>query len=153
MRLKYHFMAPAYWINDPNGLIFYKGEYHLFYQHYPYAPQWGSMHWGHAKSKDLVHWEHLPIALAPSESYDLDERGGCFSGSAVDDNGILSVLYTGTVIRDGIVIQTQNLATSEDGITFQKYEGNPVIRLLRKAAPPISATLRSGNMTIYGIWS
>lgn len=127
LRLKYHFMAPAYWINDPNGLIFYKGEYHLFYQHYPYAPQWGSMHWGHAKSKDLVHWEHLPIALAPSESYDLDEKGGCYSGSAVDDNGVMSLLYTGTIIRDGKVIQTQNLATSKDGITFEKYEGNPVI--------------------------
>ncbi|AJY77350.1 glycoside hydrolase family 32 protein [Paenibacillus beijingensis] len=127
-RLKYHFMAPAYWINDPNGLIFYKGEYHLFYQHYPYGAEWGSMHWGHAKSKDLVHWEHLPIALAPSEPYDLHERGGCFSGSAVDDNGVLSVLYTGTIIQeDGTVIQSQCLATSEDGITFQKYDGNPVI--------------------------
>lgn len=131
MRLKYHFMAPAYWINDPNGLIFYKGEYHLFYQHYPYAPVWGAMHWGHAKSKDLVHWEHLPIALAPSESYDLHERGGCFSGSAVDDDGVLSVLYTGTILRDGAVIQTQNLAISTDGIIFHKYEGNPVI-----SAPP-----------------
>ncbi|NJJ41309.1 glycoside hydrolase family 32 protein [Paenibacillus apii] len=126
-RLKYHFMAPAYWINDPNGLIFYKGEYHLFYQHYPYAAEWGAMHWGHAKSKDLVHWEHLPIALAPSEPYDLHERGGVFSGSAVDDNGVLSVLYTGTVIKDGVLIQSQCLATSQDGITFEKYEGNPVI--------------------------
>ncbi|WP_199619517.1 glycoside hydrolase family 32 protein [Paenibacillus alkalitolerans] len=127
-RLKYHFMAPAYWINDPNGLIFYKGEYHLFYQHYPYGAEWGSMHWGHAKSKDLVHWEHLPIALAPSEPYDLHERGGCFSGSAVDDNGVLTVLYTGTIIQeDGTVVQSQCVATSEDGITFQKYEGNPVI--------------------------
>lgn len=130
-RLKFHFMAPAYWINDPNGLIFYKGEYHMFYQHYPYAPQWGAMHWGHAKSKDLVHWEHLPIALAPSEAYDLDERGGCFSGSAVDDNGVLTLLYTGTVIRDGKVIQSQCLATSGDGITFEKYDENPVI-----PAPP-----------------
>ena len=131
-RLKYHFMAPAYWINDPNGLIFFKGEYHLFYQHYPYAPQWGAMHWGHAKSKDLVHWEHLPIALAPSEPYDNHDRGGCFSGSAVDDNGTLSLLYTGTMIQeDGKVVQTQCLATSQDGITFEKYEGNPVI-----SAPP-----------------
>lgn len=68
MRLQYHFMAPAYWLNDPNGLIYYRGEYHMFYQHYPYSEQWGAMHWGHAKSKDLVYWEHLPIALAPSES-------------------------------------------------------------------------------------
>ena len=126
-RNKYHFMAPAYWLSDPNGLIYFKGEYHMFYQHYPYAPHWGSMHWGHAKSKDLVHWEHLPIALAPSEHYDLDERGGCFSGSAVDDNGTLAVVYTGTVWREGKVIQSQCLATSTDGITFEKYEGNPVI--------------------------
>jgi beta-fructofuranosidase len=126
-RLKYHFMAPAYWINDPNGLIYFNGEYHMFYQHNPYAPQAGSIHWGHAKSKDLVHWEHLPIALAPSEDYDLDERGGCFSGSAVNDKGALTVVYTGTVIRDGKVIQSQCLATSTDGVIFEKYEGNPVI--------------------------
>ncbi|WP_068784754.1 glycoside hydrolase family 32 protein [Paenibacillus phocaensis] len=128
-RHKYHFMAPARWVNDPNGLIQFKGEYHLFYQYYPYGDRWGAMHWGHAQSKDLVHWEHLPIALAPSEPYDLDERGGCFSGSAVDDNGVLSLLYTGTVIRDGQAIQTQCLATSSDGIHFEKYEGNPVIAL------------------------
>ncbi|MDF2961833.1 MAG: sucrose-6-phosphate hydrolase [Paenibacillus sp.] len=89
------------------------------------------MHWGHAISKDLVHWEHLPIALAPSEEYDLDERGGCFSGSAVEDNGVLTLLYTGTVIKDGKVIQSQCLATSEDGIMFEKHAGNPVI-----PAPP-----------------
>lgn len=131
MRLKYHFMAPAYWINDPNDLIYYRGEYHMFYQHHPYSAQWGAMHWGHAKSKDLVHWEHLPIALAPSESYDLDEKGGCFSGSAVDNDGVLTLIYTGTVIRDERVVQTQCIATSYDGVTFEKYVGNPVI-----SAPP-----------------
>jgi beta-fructofuranosidase len=131
MRLKYHFMAPAYWLNDPNGLIYYRGEYHMFYQHHPYSPQWGAMHWGHAKSMDLVHWEHLPIALAPSESYDLHERGGCFSGSAVETDGMMALIYTGTVIKDGSIIQTQCLATSSDGIEFTKYVGNPVI-----SAPP-----------------
>ncbi|MGO4789062.1 glycoside hydrolase family 32 protein [Paenibacillus sp. 2KB_20] len=128
-RHKYHFMSPARWINDPNGFIQFKGEYHLFYQYYPYGDRWGAMHWGHSKSKDLVHWEHLPVALAPSEPYDLDERGGCFSGSAVDHNGVLYLFYTGTVIRDGEVVQTQCLATSTDGIHFEKYEGNPVIAL------------------------
>jgi beta-fructofuranosidase len=127
LRLNYHFMPPAYWVNDPNGFIQFKGDYHLFYQYNPHEAVWGPMHWGHAKSKDLVHWEHLPIALAPSESYELDDRGGCFSGSAVDDNGVLSLLYTGTVIKEGKLIQTQCLATSDDGITFIKYEGNPVI--------------------------
>lgn len=149
-RLKYHFMPPAYWINDPNGLIQFKGEYHLFYQHNPYAPEWGAMHWGHARSRDLVHWEHLPIALAPSEDYDLHERGGCFSGSAVDDNGVLSLLYTGCVIRDGKVVQTQCLATSRDGVTFEKYERNPVI-----GAPPAdgSADFRDPKVWKYnGLW-
>jgi len=127
LKPKIHFSAPAQWLNDPNGFIYYKGEYHLFYQFHPYGNRWGPMHWGHAKSADLVHWEHLPIALAPSEPYDLDERGGCFSGSAVDDDGVLSLLYTGTVIRDGVLCQTQNLATSRDGVIFEKYEGNPVI--------------------------
>ncbi|QYR22737.1 glycoside hydrolase family 32 protein [Paenibacillus sp. sptzw28] len=127
-RLHYHLMPPANWMNDPNGLVYYKGEYHLFYQHYPYSPKWGPMHWGHAKSKDLVHWEHLPIALAPSEWYDkgtLDGHG-CWSGSAVDDNGVLTLIYTGHV-DDNDIKETQCIARSEDGIHFEKYAGNPVI--------------------------
>ena len=69
-RLGYHIMAPANWINDPNGLIQYKGEYHAFYQHHPYDENWGPMHWGHVKSKDLVNWEHCPVALAPGDEFD-----------------------------------------------------------------------------------
>lgn len=91
-RLGYHIMAPANWINDPNGLVQYKGEYHVFYQHHPYDENWGPMHWGHVKSKDLVHWQHLPIALAPGDTFDKD---GCFSGSAVDNEGELTLIYTG----------------------------------------------------------
>lgn len=127
-RLNYHFMAPTGWINDPNGFVQYKGEYHLFYQFYPYSPSWGPMHWGHAKSKDGVIWEHLSVALAPSEPYDSgDVEGyGCFSGSAVQSGDELVLIYTGHV--DGNEpMQVQNLAISIDGIHFEKYEGNPVI--------------------------
>lgn len=126
-RLGYHIMAPANWMNDPNGLIQYKGEYHVFYQHHPYDENWGPMHWGHMKSKDLVHWEHLPIALAPTEAY---EKDGCFSGSAVDDNGVLTLIYTGNIFIDqekDILDQSQCVATSTDGIHFTKETVNPVI--------------------------
>jgi beta-fructofuranosidase len=122
-RLAYHIAAPANWINDPNGLVQFKGEYHVFYQHHPYSSEWGPMHWGHVKSKDLVHWNHLPIALAPGEEYD---KGGVFSGSAVDDNGVLTLIYTGHV--DGRnPKEVQCIATSTDGIQFEKFSENPVI--------------------------
>lgn len=131
-RLGYHIMAPANWINDPNGLIQYKGEYHVFYQHHPYDENWGPMHWGHVKSKDLVNWEHCPIALAPGDEFD---KGGCFSGSAVDDDGKLFLIYTGHNYIDkekDIFYENQNIAVSKDGgITFEKYTNNPVI-----ATPP-----------------
>lgn len=128
-RLHYHFMPPTGWMNDPNGLIQYRGEYHVFYQHDPYGPQQGPMHWGHAKSRDLIRWEHLPVALAPSETYDWVAEGiggGCWSGSAVDDDGLFTLIYTGHV--DGRrPEEVQCLATSTDGIRFEKAAFNPVI--------------------------
>ncbi|MCK1991195.1 sucrose-6-phosphate hydrolase [Peribacillus muralis] len=128
-RLGYHIMAPANWINDPNGLVQYKGEYHVFYQHNPFDENWGPMHWGHVKSKDLVHWEHLPIALTPGDACDSD---GCFSGSAVDNDGELTLVYTGHHYTDkekDIFYQNQNIAISKDGIAFEKVSENPVIDL------------------------
>lgn len=127
-RLGYHVMAEIGWINDPNGFVYYNGEYHLFYQYYPYDSQWGPMHWGHVKSKDLVKWEHLPVALAPDMYYDAD---GCFSGSAIEKDGKLYLMYTGHTSADPgnpqNIRQIQNVAVSEDGIEFKKILANPVI--------------------------
>lgn len=127
MRQHYHFMAEQGWINDPNGLIFYKGKYHFFYQYNPYDVYWGAMHWGHAVSEDMLHWEYLPIALAPSEPYDNHSKGGCFSGSAIEYQGRLYLFYTGTTNYGDGFVQSQCMAYSEDGISFTKYEGNPII--------------------------
>lgn len=122
-RFQFHFEPKRGWMNDPNGLIYFRGQYHAFYQHYPHAPHWGQMHWGHAVSEDLVHWEELPIALYPDMEYEND--GGCFSGSAVEKDGRLYLFYTSVSREMG---QTQSVAYSDDGIHFVKYSGNPVIR-------------------------
>lgn len=123
-RPQYHFLPPANWMNDPNGLIQWQGDYHLFYQHNPHAPSWGTIHWGHAVSEDLVHWTDLPIALEPTPGG--PDKDGCFSGCAVDNNGIPTLIYT------GVHPQCQCIATSRDDLlTWEKYLGNPVI-----AAPP-----------------
>lgn len=127
-RQRYHFMPPVFWSNDPNGLIYFKGQYHLFYQFHPYSPEWGSMHWGHATSYDLIHWQHQPIALAPSEPYDDHPRGGVFSGSAIEYQGEMYVFYTATTHDGNGFVQTQCLAKSSDGITFEKFANNPIIR-------------------------
>lgn len=128
-RPQFHFTTRRGWINDPNGLIYYDGEYHLFYQHNPYEREWENMHWGHAVSKDLVHWEELPSALYP------DHLGGMFSGSAVMDydntagynkgkTPAMIAIYTAA----GADKQVQCIAYSLDkGRTFTKYEANPVI--------------------------
>ena len=81
VRPSLHFTPQKGWINDPNGLVFFKGQYHIFYQYNPYHDSWDSMHWGHVVSKDLLHWNYVPTALAPDEDYD---KIGCFSGSAIE---------------------------------------------------------------------
>lgn len=127
MRQRYHFMGEEGWINDPNGLIFFRGKYHFFYQFNPYDSFWGAMHWGHAVSDDMLHWEYLPVALAPSEYYDNHREGGCFSGSAIEHEGKLYLFYTGTTNYGDGFVQTQCMAVSRDGIHFEKYKGNPII--------------------------
>lgn len=123
-RPHYHLAPQAGWMNDPNGLCWFDGYYHAFYQHYPYAPEWGPMHWGHARSRDLVRWEYCPVALAPAGDADKD---GCFSGSAVVNGQQLALIYTGhrwmgTPGDDNHLHQVQCLATSEDGIHFTRHE-------------------------------
>ena len=129
-RPAFHLSSRVGWMNDPNGFSWYDGKYHLFYQYHPYNSHWGPMHWGHAVSKDLLHWEYLPCAMAPDEPYDSD---GVFSGSALTlPDGRHLLMYTGvirTFFEDGrtLDIQTQNIAFG-DGIRYEKYKGNPVIR-------------------------
>lgn len=130
-----HLKSPKGWINDPNGFIYYKGQYHLFYQHFPYAPKWGRMHWGHAISSDLVNWEHKDIALFPSKTSD---RSGCFSGSAVEYNEKLHIFYTGVnyvtedpeninCCIDDDFISSQLKITSENGFDFDNLNGKKTV--------------------------
>ncbi len=122
-RPRYHFLPPSEWLNDPNGPIWWRGEHHLFYQYGPEPENWGLKYWGHAVSTDLVHWRALPIALSPTPGG--PDKDGVWSGSAVDHDGELALLYT------GVFPEVQCLATSRDGVVFEKYPANPVI-----AAPP-----------------
>lgn len=126
-RPAYHFTAPYGWMNDPNGLIYFQGWYHLFYQYNPKHCGWASMHWGHACSRDMARWKDLPVALKPDQEYDNDPEGGCFSGCAVEKDGLLYLFYTASATRDGKLRQAQCMAVSRDGAHFEKYAGNPVI--------------------------
>jgi fructan beta-fructosidase len=136
-RPQFHFSPEASWMNDPNGLVFFDGEYHLFYQYYPDSIVWGPMHWGHAVSTDLVHWTHLPVALYP------DSLGYIFSGSAVLDRDNTTGFGGGDIPpivaiftyhnpelekRGSAIFQSQGIAFSKDkGRTWSKYSGNPVL--------------------------
>jgi beta-fructofuranosidase len=125
-RPAYHLTPPKGWMNDPNGPLYHKGRYHIFYQHNPAGDFWGTIHWGHARSKDLLHWEHLPVALAPSPC--LGEIH-CFSGCAVLDGGTPSILYTSVGegprnARDGA---EQWLARGDDSLTAWKKYPAPIL--------------------------
>ncbi|MCS6828129.1 MAG: glycoside hydrolase family 32 protein [Caldilinea sp.] len=140
-RPHYHFTAPANWLNDPNGLIDWKGTVHLFYQHNPNGPFHGTIHWGHASSVDLVHWRDHPIALAPTPGG--PDADGCWSGCAVDDQGTPTLLYT------GVSPQAVCLAVGDETLeTWRKYEGNPVI----SAPPPEIAALCGGDFRDPFVW-
>jgi beta-fructofuranosidase len=139
-RPQYHLLPAANWMNDPNGPIYWKGKYHMFYQYNPNGAYWGDMHWGHAVSPDMVHWRHLPVALAPTPGG--PDAAGCFSGTAVVDGKRVAVLYTGVVsvperdatIRDGehSFRESQCLAiSSDDDLTTWTKQPQPVI-----VAPP-----------------
>ena len=135
-RPQFHFTPEKNWMNDPNGLVFYEGEYHLFYQYNPFGDKWGHMSWGHAVSPDMVHWKHLPLAMGD------DDGVMIFSGSAVidwknssgfgkGDQPPMVAIYTGYNTTNNL--QYQCIAYSNDkGRTWTKYSGNPVINLNSK---------------------
>lgn len=121
-RPTYHASIPSGWSNDPNGTIYYNGKAHLFFQHYPHKAEWGTMHWGHFTTQDFVHWTQLPIALVPDRDY--EAICGCCSGSAIEKDGALYLMYTAAQPD----LQRQCLAKSTDGgITFVKDESNPIL--------------------------
>ena len=145
----YHFSNPVGWMNDPNGFSDYKGEHHLFFQYYPYATYWGSMHWGHATSKDLVNFEHHGIALFPSKKFD---SNGCFSGTALIEDDKLHFYYTGIKY---LRTEDENIhrpydnesfeacqvkIESKDGYTFDNFNDKKVV------IPPITDR-KLGNKT------
>jgi beta-fructofuranosidase len=139
-RPQFHLLPVANWMNDPNGPIYWKGRYHMFFQYNPNAAVWGDMHWAHAISPDMVHWKHLPVALAPTPGG--PDADGCFSGTAVVRDGVVTFIYTGVArasheeatLRDGNnnFKETQCYATSNDNeLRTWTKRPTPVI-----AAPP-----------------
>ncbi|SEW32935.1 levanase [Chitinophaga arvensicola] len=136
----YHFTAPQNWLNDPNGLIYLDGVYHLYYQHNPLENKWGHMSWGHATSKDLLHWHHLPVAIPEIETK--DTTTWIFSGSAVwdkhnssgfgkDGKGPVVAIYTADQPKQQK--ESQFIAWSNDGgLTYTNYAANPVVDIQKK---------------------
>lgn len=147
-RNKIHLKAPGSWINDPNGFIYYGGKYHLFYQYFPYAPVWGTMHWGHAVSEDLVNWEHLGVALFPTQYGD---QNGCFSGSAIEHEGQMHLFYTGVhyhradpnnihLCPEDDFESAQMMITSGDGMEFDNFNNKRIV-------VPVISDSRIGDST------
>uniref|UniRef100_A0A914D868 beta-fructofuranosidase n=1 Tax=Acrobeloides nanus TaxID=290746 RepID=A0A914D868_9BILA len=147
-RQNYHIIAPTGWLNDPNGLSYFNGNYHVFFQYDPTSSNGGGpKQWGHVTSTDLVNWKYTQptIALAPDQSYDV---GGVWTGSAVNNNGELTAIYTG--LHNNTGEQLVNIATSTDGVTFTKYSGNPVV-----PTQPIDGTNQFRDPKVWkynGVW-
>ena len=131
----FHVTAPTGWINDPNGFSVYDGKIHLFYQYNPYQREWGPMHWGHSVTDDMVRWEQLPAAIAPDQEYD---KAGCFSGSAIEEDGKMQLYYTGVnyltenpedinLCVDEHFVSAQLMITSEDGIHFDNIKDKKTV--------------------------
>ncbi len=140
-RPQFHFTSPRNWINDPNGLVYYKGEYHLFYQHNPFGNKWGHMSWGHAVSRDLLHWQHLPVAIPEDTAgfmifsgtvvVDSDNTSGLSESKNPGDKSCLVAVYTAHF--GGEKPQKQHAAYSNDrGRTWTQYAGNPVLDVGKK---------------------
>ena len=157
-RPQYHFTPEKNWMNDPNGLVYYGGEYHLFYQYNPNGKEWGFMHWGHAISKDLIHWEHLPVAIMPDEDSKDKNHATAYSGCAIVDENNTAGLQKGTE-KTLLIFYTswecgQRLAYSNDkGRTWTKYGKNPIIPFAKDDArdPKVFFHAPSGNwvMVLY----
>ncbi|MEO8597658.1 MAG: glycoside hydrolase family 32 protein [Candidatus Solibacter sp.] len=130
----YHFRPPANWTNDPNGTIFYKGWHHLFYQLNPFSTRLGSQHWGHARSRDLVNWEHLPIAIWPSEA--LGERAIFSGGAMLAGDGRPRIIYTS--IGKPQPEQWMVIPKDDELLSWEKYRGNPVLAQEAHAGGPIA---------------
>ncbi|MDB5103483.1 MAG: beta-fructosidase, levanase/invertase [Fibrobacteres bacterium] len=153
LRPQFHFTAAKGWINDPNGMVFYDGEYHLFYQHNPFGIPWGNMTWGHAVSPDMIHWQHLPLAIQP-------DNAACtaYSGSAVVDWNNTAGFQTGKE-KALIILWTsigcgQRLAYSNDrGRTWTKWEGNPVIPAESDARDPKVFWSQAAKKWIMALWT
>lgn len=129
-RPKWHYKPKRGWVNDPNGLVWFQGYYHVFYQHMPTweapGPGCEPMHWGHARTKDFLTWEELPVALYPDKPYD---QNGCWSGTAIVKDDTLYLFYASIYVPTGSDVrqETVSVAYSTDGIHFEKYAGNPII--------------------------
>jgi beta-fructofuranosidase len=145
LRPQFHLLPARNWMNDPNGPIYWKGHYHMFFQYNPNAAVWGDMHWAHAVSDDMMHWRHRPTALAPTPGW--DDADGCFTGSAVDDRGTATFLYT------GVKTVTPERATLRDGVhNFREVvclatSGDPQLLSWTKGKTPVIEPPHDARLT------